>query len=460
MTGPIADLHAAFAARYPVSAEWAATARHLLPSGIAHDGRATAPFPLYFAEADGARKTTVEGGDVIDYWMGHGALILGHGPPAVVAAVARQAARGTHLGGNHPGEVEWARRIVDLVPSAERVRFVASGTEATLMALRIARAATGRSRVVRFEGHFHGWHDWAAIGNRPPFDRPASAGVAPAALADVVVVPNNDGAAVARALGRGDVAAVILEPGGGTQGRVGTSPDFVRSLRRLASEAGAVLVFDEVVTGFRVAPGGVQAAIGVVPDLTALAKIVAGGLPGGAVCGRADLLDLLSLSPPGGAARIAHPGTFNANPLSAAAGAATLDLVADGSALDRAAAAADRLRARLNDLLDATGTPGCAYGERSIVHVLLGETGQALRRAGGGPTALPARDLLTTPPELAAAWRTTCLYHGLDPMGPTLMVSSAHTPAVVEASLARFEEVFATLRRLGVLPRPAPVGAG
>jgi glutamate-1-semialdehyde 2,1-aminomutase len=365
--------------------------------------------------------------------------------------VTDQLNKGTHYGANHVAEVRWAQRIVDLVPSAERVRFVASGTEATLMALRVARAATGRSLICRFEGHFHGWHDWVALGNRYPFDRPSSGGIPPSVTAEITVLPNNDVAAAARALAQRDVAAVILEPGGGTQGRVPIAAEFLRALRALTTESGTVLIFDEVVSGFRIAPGGVQERTGVIPDLTALAKIVAGGMPGGAVCGRAALMDVLAFSPPPGTTRVAHPGTFNANPLSAVAGTVMLEEIADGQALDAAATRADQLRLGLNALLDDTGLSGWAYGDRSIVHLLLGEAGVRARQAAVCGESLEPRELLALDPTLSGSLRTACLFHGLDLMGPTMMVSSVHDRAVIAESLARFRAVFATLFELGVL---------
>jgi glutamate-1-semialdehyde 2,1-aminomutase len=444
-----------FAARFPRSRAWAQAAGQLLAGGIAHDGRATVPFPLSIEEASGPYKWDVDGHEIIDFWMGHGALMLGHNPAPIVEALARQVGRGTHFGASHPAEVRWARWIVDLVPSAERVRFVASGTEATLMALRIARAATGRSRIVRFEGHFHGWHDWAVLGNRAPFDQPSSGGVPPSVSTEIVVLPANEPTAAEQALSKGDVAGVILEPGGGTQGRTSITPAFLQTLRELTTRTGSVLIFDEVVTGFRQSPGGVQGLTGVTPDVTAMAKIVAGGLPGGAVGGRADLMDLLSFRPQSGRKRVAHPGTFNANPLTAAAGAAMLEAIADGSALDAAAAGAAELKLRLNELMVGLGVPGFAYGDRSIVHILLGPHGEQLRCAGGDVAQLSSPDLLTVDPRLAAEFRTLCLYYGLDLMGPTLMVSSAHTGEVIEEALARFGAVFRMLVDRGTLSRHA-----
>jgi glutamate-1-semialdehyde 2,1-aminomutase len=445
------ELHSAYAAKFPTSCTWAQTSRDLLPGGVAHDGRAAAPFPLFIDSAAGPRKHDVDGHDLIDYWMGHGALMLGHNHPAIVTAVATQLACGTHYGANHVAEVRWAQRIVDLVPSAERVRFVASGTEATLMALRVARAATGRSRICRFEGHFHGWHDWVSVGNRYPFDQPSSGGVPPSVTAEITVLPNNDIAAATRTLGQRDVAAVILEPGGGTQGRVPIDSAFLHALRELTSETGTVLIFDEVVSGFRVAPGGIQERTGVIPDVTALAKIVAGGLPGGAVCGRAALMDVLAFTPPPGATRVAHPGTFNANPLSAVAGSAILAAIADGTALETAADQAGLLRSGLNTLLVEAGISGWAYGNRSIIHLLLGEAGSHARQAVAEGRQLDAREVLALDPTLASALRTACLFHGLDLMGPTMMVSSVHDRAVIAESLERFRAVFDTLRKLSLL---------
>jgi glutamate-1-semialdehyde 2,1-aminomutase len=444
----IDDLHDAYTDKNPRSAELSMAAEAAMAGGVAHDGRATAPFPLFVEAARGAKKWTADGHELIDYWMGHGALMLGHGHPDVTAAVTAQVDKGTHYGASHEAEVRWAHKIIEMVPSAELVRFVASRTEATHLALRLARAATGRSRICRFEGHFHGWHDWVVLGNRAPFDRPSSAGISPAVCNEITVLANNDADGLHEVLSGRDVAAVILEPGGGTQGRIPLSPVFLRDVRSLTEQHGTVLIFDEVVTGFRVAPGGVQERSGVTPDLTTLAKIVAGGLPGGAVCGRREIMDMLSLTPPAGVIRVAHPGTFNANPLSATAGVAMLDAVADGSVLDAAALSAAALREGINRLLLESRLPGWAYGERSIVHLLLGPAGRKARETDGDVTRLLPTELLAADPIVSRTFRTACLFHGLDLMGPTMMVSSVHEPTEIAESLARFERAFTTLAGL------------
>ena len=279
---------------HPKSLALAERARKAIPGGITHDIRHLVPFPIYVERAAGSHKWDVDGHEYVDYWMGHGSLFLGHCHPAAVKAVQEQMARGTHLGACHAAEVRWAELVNQLVPCAELTRFTMSGTEATHLALRIARAFTGRSRILKFTGHFHGWHDGVAIGVNPPYEVPLSSGVPGATLDQVITCPPNDIKAVETVLERGDVAAVILEPAGGQSGTTPTIPGYLQELRAVTQRHGVLLIFDEVITGFRYAPGGAQEYFGVTPDITTLAKIVAGGLPGGAVCGRRDVLSMLA----------------------------------------------------------------------------------------------------------------------------------------------------------------------
>ncbi len=319
---------ARWARENPRSQALNARARRLLPGGVTHDVRLTEPFPVAVARAEGARKWDLDGHELICYAMGHGALLLGHCHPEVVSAVRAQAGKVFLPGASHELESDWTELVIRLVPSAELVRFTASGTEATLLALRVARAATGRDRIIKLAGHFHGWHDQVALGADPPFDGPDTAGL-PRAITDTVTVIPASAQALAAALDAGDVAAVIMEPSGAAWGTVPLPDGFLAAARRLTEAAGALLVFDEVVTGFRWAPGGVQEVAGVRPDLTALGKILAGGMPAGAVCGRADLIAHIG-GPGYGPGRVAHPGTHNAHPVSAAAGITTLGLAASG----------------------------------------------------------------------------------------------------------------------------------
>jgi glutamate-1-semialdehyde 2,1-aminomutase len=365
-------IHEEFHARHPRSAALAERARAAIPGGITHDIRHLVPFPVSIERAAGTRKWDVDGHEYVDYWMGHGALFLGHCHPAVVKAVQEQVARGTHWGASHELEIRWAELVNRLVPCAELTRFTMSGTEATHLAMRVARAYTGRSKILKFTGHFHGWHDGAVAGVNPPYDVPMSAGIPGATLDQVVTCPPNDIKAVEIALGRGDIAAVILEPAGGQSGTTPTIPGYLQELRALTAQHGVVLIFDEVITGFRYAPGGAQAYFNVTPDLTTLAKIVAGGLPGGALCGKRELMSMLAFRGDPDwdrAQRVAHAGTFNANPLSAAAAVATLELVADASLQARANKYGEELRRALTEAMRRAGAPGLCYGEASIFHV-------------------------------------------------------------------------------------------
>ena len=430
-----AGLVAQWARENPRSAALHARARRLLPGGVTHDVRLAEPFPLAVARAGGSRKQDLDGHELICYVLGHGALLLGHGHPAVVAAVREQAARSFHPGACHELESDWAELVIRLVPSAERVRFTSSGTEASLLALRLARAATGRGKIVKLAGHFHGWHDQVATGADPPFDGPDSAGLPPGTASSVVTIPAQP-AALAAALAAGDVAGVILEPSGAAWATVPLPAGFLAAARRLADTYGALLIFDEVVTGFRWAPGGVQEISGVGPDLTVLGKILAGGMPGGAVCGRAAVMDLLG-GPGAGPRRVAHPGTHNAHPLSAAAGVTTLGLVASGEAQDGPARLAAMLRGELTAVFRQCGVAGRAYGESSTFHLLLGPA----RPDQLDPATLKAG----LAPPLSAALHCGMLRAGVHLFHGSGFLSTAHSERDAEQTVAALA---VTLRQL------------
>jgi glutamate-1-semialdehyde 2,1-aminomutase len=425
-------LTARYAAEFPASRRLFEQARSLFPDGVTHDLRHLQPFPVYVERAEGAHKWDVDGHELIDHWCGHGAILLGHSHPAVVEAVRRQMGRASHPGGCHALEVEWGRWVKRLVPSAERLRFVSSGTEATLMALRLTRLHTGRPRVLKFAGHFHGWNDFVLSAADLPYDGAAVPGIPAEVSANTVVIPPNDPAAVERALAEdAGIGGVILEPTGGHFGGVPVRGDFLRALREVTARAGRLLIFDEVITGFRVSPGGAQGHYGVTPDLTTLAKIVAGGLPGGCVAGRADVLAHLEFRQ--GKPKMKHPGTFNANPLSAAAGVATLEQVATGEPGRRANALAERLRLRLNEAFAARGLDWVAYGEFSGFKLLPSYRGPRPDGEGfvpyGGDWARlgVARDA-----RLVHAFRRAMLLHGVDLPGLGGMTTAAHTDADVD----------------------------
>jgi glutamate-1-semialdehyde 2,1-aminomutase len=367
-----------YRARTAASAALAARARESLPSGIVHDSRHLDPYPIYVNRAAGSRKWDVDGNEYVDYYGGHGALLLGHNDRRVVEAAHRQLDLGTHYAACHELELRWAELVKQLVPCAERVRFTSSGTEANLMALRLARAYTGKTMLVRFNGHFHGWQDHVAFGYDGHFDGSPTPGVLPGIAENVLIAPPDDLDATLALLGsRDDIAAVILEPTGASFGWSPMSRDFVAALREATAEHGIVLIFDEVVTGFRVSSGGAQKHYGITPDLTSLAKILAGGLPGGAVVGRKDILDLLDFEQAerGGREKIQHQGTFNANPVSAATGIACLEIIAEGGACETATARAQQLQSMLNPVFADEGVPWAAFGEHSAVYFFTNPNG-------------------------------------------------------------------------------------
>ena len=337
-----------YRARTTRSAMLYAEACEAIPAGLTHDSRALLPYPIYAARAAGALKWDVDGNEYVDYFGGHGALLLGHAHPAVVEAVQRQVAQGTHWGSSHELEVRWAELVQRLIPCAERVRFTASGTEASHLAVRLARAYTGKPKVVRFVGHFHGWHDQVASGSMSHFDGGVPAGIPPALVEQTILLPADDVAVAVETLEqRDDIAAVMLDGSGASWGAVPLPDGFLAGLRAATKKRGVVMILDEVITGFRWSRGGAQARFGVIPDLCVLAKIVAGGLPGGAVAGRKEIMDQLdqAAAKAAGREKIGHQGTFNSNPLCAAAAVATLSIVERDEVCAQAEATAERIRA-------------------------------------------------------------------------------------------------------------------
>jgi glutamate-1-semialdehyde 2,1-aminomutase len=446
-------LQDAYTDALPASRALFERAQRLFPDAVTHDNRRMQPFPLYIERADGPYKWDVDGHRYIDYWMGHGALLLGHNPPAVRDAVREQALRGTHHGACHEKEVEWGEWVQRLVPSAARVRFTGTGTEATHLALRLARAFTGKRHVVKFAGHFHGWHEGLEIGVRPPYAAEAEAGQLPEVVALVSVLPPNDIAALRARLGTGDVAAVILEPTGGHFGTVPAPASFVAALREQTAKANVLLIFDEVVTGFRVSPGGAQGQLGITPDLTTLAKILAGGLPGGAVAGREDVLSYLATkSDPdeNRRSKIAHAGTFNANPLSAAAGVTMLAAVADGEAIRFANRQAARLRHGMNEILARERVAWKVYGHHSDWKIFFDADAPPKDGADQAVDTIDWRRLDAKDATPSKALRQALILNGVDFNGARALVGTCHTDDIIEATLEGFARAVRAMKDEGV----------
>ena len=322
-------------------------ALELLPGGVDSPVRAfkaVGAEPVFIRRASGSRIEDVDGNEYIDYVMSWGPLIHGHAPRGLIRTLERAARAGTSYGAPSPLEVELAARVRQLMPSVERVRFVNSGTEAAMSAVRVARAATKRDRIIKFEGCYHGHADAFLVqagSGALTLGVPTSPGVTRGAAADTVLASYNDLESVHRAFDahRGEIAAIIVEPIAGNMGLVPPADGFLAALREVADAHGALLVFDEVISGFRASPGGAQALAGVRPDLTILGKIIGGGLPVGAYGGRADLMALVSPAGP-----VYQAGTLSGNPLAMAAGLWSLDrltskLYRDLAALGRRLAA-------------------------------------------------------------------------------------------------------------------------
>ena len=439
-------LAADYVERFPESCELHLRARTCLGGDAAHDSWRFDPFPVSFERADGPCKWDADGNPYIDFWMGHGALLFGHGFPLVIDAVAQQLSRGTHFGGAHRLQVEWAEEICALIASAERVRFTSSGTEATLLAMRIARAATGRQTVARVDGHFHGWHDEALAGSVAH-----GSGIHPGIEDRAIIVPL-DLDVIAEMLAEVAPAALILEPGGGGAGALPWSVEELRTLRTLTAAHGTLLIFDEVISAFRYAPGGVQALSGVTPDLTTLAKILAGGLPGAAVCGRAEVMAVLGRGTVN--ARAPHSGTFNASPLSAAAGIATLREAADGSAQAAAERATRLFVDGVNRAAARRGADLALFHQSSIFHIAIGA-----RARGGSPEPSPLVFALHREHRADyVALRRALLIEGIDTHLVHGWVSAVHREEIIDEAIAAFDRALARLASGNEAPAVFPEG--
>ena len=409
-------------------------AQRVIPGGVNSPVRAFKAVggdPIYVVKGEGSRLRTADGRELTDFCGSWGPLLFGHARAEIVEAVARTAASGTSFGINTPLEVEFAEHLGDMIPSMEMVRLVSSGTEAVMTALRVARGHTGRRKIVKFDGCYHGHADYLLVSAGSGLltgGISSSAGVSPAATAEVLVPPYNDQGAVDAILDEhgGDVAAIIVEPVAGNMGLVPPADGFLEGLRRAADRHGAVLIFDEVITGLRLGPTSYGQLSGVVPDLTCLGKIIGGGMPIGAVGGRAEVMKCLA---PLGA--VYQAGTLSGNPVAVAAGLATLQLVRKEDPYARLA----ELGKRLAEGVTAAGGPD------GVMHCA---------RLGGMFTPF-----FTDPPvtDLASAKRSDTrrhgtFFHGMLERGFYLppsqfevgFVSAAHTDADIESFVAAARE--------------------
>jgi glutamate-1-semialdehyde 2,1-aminomutase len=373
------DPFSAFRRVTPASRALYERAWQRIPGGVSSNVKFFPPYPIFMSRAAGSKIYDVDGREYIDYCLAFGPLIAGHGAPSILEAIRTEIERSgtTIFGTPSAAEIALAERLAGLIPSAEMTRFTSSGTEATMHALRIARAATGRPKIVKFEGHYHGVHDAVLVNLDGPVPRtPASDGIPAAVLDDTIVVPFGDAASVARLLADDPrIGAVIVEPI--ARGAIQPDPRFLHDLRTVTRAHGAVLIFDEIVTWPRVGLGGAQGLYGVTPDLTALGKALGGGLPVGAVVGRRDLMSITA--PPASRADapagiftsaaepyVFHGGTYNGTPSGLAAGLALLDMLQQEGAMPRLLKAGERMRGALADLFARREIPAQVIGTGAV----------------------------------------------------------------------------------------------
>jgi glutamate-1-semialdehyde 2,1-aminomutase len=413
----------------------------LMPGGVSSPVRAfkaVGGTPFFVERGEGAYLVDVDGNRYVDYVLSWGPLILGHAHPRVVAALEEAVRRGTSYGAPSPLEVELARLVTEAVPSVETIRFVNSGTEATMSALRLARAFTERRKIVKFTGCYHGHADFLLVqagSGVVTLGLPDSPGVTPGAVADTLTAEYNDLEEVQElfAAFASEIAAVIVEPVAGNMGLVPPAEGFLEGLRRLTKRERALLVFDEVMTGFRVHPGGAQALYGITPDLTTLGKVIGGGLPVGAYGGRREIMELVAPSGP-----VYQAGTLSGNPLAMTAGIETLRGLGEPGIWEGAAHAAERLHEGLRDAAAEAGVAGqptqvgtmlgFVFSEKPIRSWTDEELYADRKRFAAFHAAMLERGIYL-PPSQFEAW----------------FVSSAHGDAEIDATIAAAREAFAAL---------------
>jgi glutamate-1-semialdehyde 2,1-aminomutase len=420
------------AQRFTRSAEYHARASKVLPRGVSSSPRATQrPLPLAIARAEGARVTDVDGRTYIDYALGYGPLILGHNPAPVLDAMRREMSRGLRVGGITTGEAELAERIASMMPSCAMSAFVSTGTEAAQLALRLARAVTGKLTVVKFRCHYHGWSDAIHVATDPAEDGPSTGGQDPDVLRHVVVLDWGSLEALC-ALDPREVAAVIMEPAAINAGCFEPSSRFLRGVREWTRANGVVLVFDEVITGFRMAPGGAQARYAVDADITVLGKALGAGMPISAVSGGPAMLEPIVEG------RVSQRGTFNGHPLCVAAANACLEHLARNAAdiYPRLEGYARTLAGHVRDTARRTG-----------VEVAANQAGPCVQLFAGTRSVPSLADLATVDRERTLDLTGALVAHGVSTLPRGMMyLSAAHTESDIDATLAALTEAIQTIR--------------
>jgi glutamate-1-semialdehyde 2,1-aminomutase len=408
-------------------------AKRVLPAGVSYGIRAIPPNPFYIDHAKGVKLYDVDGNVYTDFWVGHGALILGHAPDPVIISVKEQLSRGTHFGFSHEKEIELAERIVKYVPSAEMVRYTSSGTEANMYGTRLARAYTGKNKMLKIEGGWHGGYDSLHTNVSRPYEKSESAGLNPKVIEDTYAVPFNDLKSVKEVLKSGDFACVILEPVMGAAGFITPEPGYLEGLREICDHFDSLLIFDEVITGFRLGMGGAQEYYSVIPDLTIMGKVMGGGFPVGAFCGPEEIMKLLDHSKyPDSEKRSAHGGTFTGNPISMVAGCATIDTLKNGEIHKHINRLGLKMREGLQEIFNNSELPATVTGVGSTFGIHF----QKEKPKSAGDTA--RNNLKVTQEYFKHMLEKNIVY--LSPTVSHSWISSPHTDKDVEAYLIATEE--------------------
>jgi glutamate-1-semialdehyde 2,1-aminomutase len=403
------------------------------------------PTPLVFERGEGAYLYDIDGNRLIDYYLGMGPMILGHKPRVLVEAVKAQIDNGILFGGQSEVEVAAARLVCDMVPSAERMRFGSSGSEVDQAAIRLARAATGRDRIIKFEGHYHGWFDnvlWStapALASAGPSNAPTPVIGSKGQLADtantLTVLPWNDLEILKAHLAAGDVAGVIMEAAMCNQGAIHPAPGYLEGVREACTRHGVILIFDEVITGFRLGPGGAQEKFGVTPDLSTFGKAIANGFPVAAIAGRADLMDMFVS---GG---VVHGGTYNAQPLAMAATVATLSSLTP-ALYETVGRAGTALMEGFREIFASAGVKAQVVGFGQVFHIALGLDAPARNY----------RDLAAMNRPAYIALTTALLHRGVRALERgAWFLSSEHDETVVSETLSVMEDAVRSLKAAGTL---------
>jgi glutamate-1-semialdehyde 2,1-aminomutase len=440
-----AEFKELYEAKTPASRKLSERARQTLPAGVVANVKYFAPYPLFMQRAGGSHLWDVDGNEYIDYCLAFGPLILGHGHPAVVNAVTESFAKwGTTIFGTPDElEIQYAEKLMSMLPVAGKLRLTNSGSEATYLALQLGRAATGKSAIARFEGHYHGWYYEGVLSNTPraadygdparPASVAGSLGTPASILENTLVLPFNDLEACRTLLtaNRNRVGTVIVEP----SPRVfyTTDPAFLEGLRAITRELGMVLIFDEVMSGFRSGPRGATGVFGVEPDLITLGKIIGGGFPVGAVVGREEIMELTSPVSSGGS--VFHSGTFNGTIQVLAAGLATLNILSDESRVRSFFEATEQFKEGIRHLLAAHSIPGHVAGLGANFGVIMTEA--PIRNY---------RDLARENAAMREAFDFACLTQGIyiHPHKP-FYTSLAHSAQDYETTLQKLDQIFAAL---------------